>query len=193
MATLRTIVNGVLADAEDLNFNFNALNNDVSNTQNNINSVNSFLSAQINNTKSSLENSQEALKTELNQSITNVTSTANSKAKKDLSDASPTAAFKNNTIDWLSPNYGAGYSVSPNWTAPKAGWVYCEMNSSANGTTKVLIGGKAVAYNYQGAGDGRAGALKVGCLAFIAKGQALTTSVTGSPTNSFVFYPCKGN
>ena len=57
MATLRTIVNGVLADAEDLNFNFNALNNDVSSTQNNINSVNSSLSSQLSNLKTSLESS----------------------------------------------------------------------------------------------------------------------------------------
>jgi len=189
MATLRTIVNGVLADAEDLNFNFNALNNDVSNTQNNINSVNSSLSAQINNTKSSLENSQEALKTELNQSITNVTSTANSKAKKDLSDVSPVAAFKTSVLGWLAPNHTAGYSVTSGWTATSAGFLSLSGNSGEGSYSSWLIDGKEVFRNDQVSGGGRAGRVTTTGNAFIGKGQVLTSA--GEVTTA-MFYPCKG-
>lgn len=92
----------------------------------------------------------------------------------------------------LAPNYSAGVSISSGYTATKNGWIYYYITSSANNTTKVLIDGKDVAYNWQGAGDQRAGGLRIGGMVYIAKGQKMTTSVTGSPTNEFTFYPCKG-
>lgn len=187
--SLIEIGTGAEARAQVLNDNFDYLEELISTSVSSLDAKFNSTTGNISNITSNLATIQSTLST----ATSNISSLSSNKVNKDLSNATPSATFKANTIDWLAPNYGAGYSVSSGWTATKAGWIYCEMSSSANYTTKVLIGGKAVAYNYQGAGDGRAGALKVGCLAFIAKGQVLTTSVTGSPTNSFVFYPCKGN
>ena len=92
----------------------------------------------------------------------------------------------------LAPNYSAGVSVSSGYKATKNGWIYYYVESSANNTTAILIDNKKVAYNYQGAGDQRAGTLKIGGMVYIAKNQTLTVSVTGSPSNTFTFYPCKG-
>jgi hypothetical protein len=162
-----------------------------------------ILASQVNENFATVQNDMTELGSGINANLTNeitkaksdlltdIQNVSNSKASLDL--ANINANGKANVIDWMAPNYGAGYSVSPDWTATKAGWIYCTIYSDASSTTEVQIDGKSVSLNYQWAGDGRAGGLRIGDTVFIRKGKKFTVKTTGNPSYSFVFYPCVGN
>ena len=103
-------------------------------------------------------------------------------------------SFINSTINdigtSLSLDGSRGYNISSGFTAPSCGWVWVSGHSNASGSSPyAYVDGKEVYQNWQGAGDGRAGALVISTTFFVGKGQVVTTAgrVTG-----LIFYPCKG-
>jgi hypothetical protein len=148
----------------------------------------STLDGKVNSTTGNIANITSNMAT-IQTNLTNVTNTANSKAKKDLSDASPSATFKANTLGWMAPNRGAGYGVASGWTAPKAGWINSRHHQSGDNQTITLKVDGAVVFETGGGGSYSGGDVD-NIEFFINKGSNVT--FTGSGDLRVTFYPCKG-
>jgi hypothetical protein len=181
MSLIRLIPGGDV-QSSTLNDNFDYLEGLISSSV-------STLDGKVNSTTGNIANITSNMAT-IQTNLTNVTNTANSKAKKDLSDATPSATFKASVIDWLAPNYSAGYSISSGWTAPKAGWLYpYHYNTADNQELVVTIDGVEV-FRTGDAGTWSTGHGASGFI-FVRKGKKVAFS--GSGTNTVKFCPCVGN
>jgi hypothetical protein len=154
-----------------------------------------ILASQVNENFATVQNDMEELGNGLNVIINNeltktkadlledIETVSNNKASKDLSDAEPSAEFKANILDYVAPDYLAGYSISSGFTAPSAGWCYFRGNQDT--TSTVDVGGVGIEVSYD-SGDGQSrGSLSL----FVSKG---TTVTAFSNIGVAKFYPRKG-
>lgn len=141
---------------------------------------------ELNNETSSFLN--EELRTFKEGIILDLEATAETKLNKDLSnieDKAYSAIFSD-----LGMNTEAGVSVSSGWTADKNGWLSLFGRSGQGSYSAWLINDVEVFRNDQAQGGERAGRVDTRAVAFIAKGQVLTSAGKGSANATF--YPCIG-
>jgi hypothetical protein len=124
-----------------------------------------------------------------NDLLTDIETVSGQKASKDLSDVEPNSEFKANIMDYVAPNYTAGYSISSGFIAPSAGWIACYGTSGEGSHTAWYVDGAEVFRDDQSWGGGRAGGQGSRSIAFIEKGSVVTRS---GQDNTAMFYPCKG-
>lgn len=173
--SLIEIKHGTEAKSQVLNDNFDYLEGLI------VSSIQGFDSRinSANNNISNITSNMAVIQTNLS----NTTTTANGKASKDLSDVEPGVKFKETILDYIAPDYTAGYSISSGFTAPSAGWCYFRGNQDT--TSTVNVGGVGIEVSYD-SGDGQSrGSLSL----FVSKG---TTVTAFSNIGVAKFYPCKG-
>lgn len=184
--SLIEIGTGAEARSQVLNDNFNYLEELISSSA-------SSLEAKVNSTTGNISNITSNLATiqsNLSTANTNISNLSSGKAAKDLSNVSPNATFKASVIDWLAPNYGAGYSISSGWTSPKAGWIYpYHYNTADNQELVVTIDGVEVFKT----GDAGTWSTGHGASSFIFVRKGKKVAFSGSGTNTVKFFPCVGN
>ena len=150
----------------------------------------SLLSSSSQNSVAGLSNTISSISSELNAiqgSLTNVNKSISEvddkSASKDLSDVTPANSFIEGVLEYVSPDYSAGYSISSGFVAPSAGWCYFRGNQDH--TSTVNVGGVGIEVSYD-SGDGQSrGSLSL----FVDKG---TTVTSFSNIGVAKFYPCKG-
>lgn len=148
----------------EVNENFELVQSDVTEMGR---ALNTFVESEVTSLQSNLSSAQATLQNNIN--------TVSSKLS--------------NIYDDIAPDYGAGYSVSSGWTAPKAGWLACYGTSGEGAHTAWYVDGAEVFRDDQSWGGGRAGGQGSRSMAFVAKGSAVTRS---GNNNTAMFYPCKG-
>ncbi len=110
------------------------------------------------------------------------------KADKDLSNATPSQAFKDMSINWGMPDYSAGVikpTALTGWTAESDGMVYYRTSNSQNteSASPYINGVKIGTGGYFGTVS------YYSYTFFISKGDKITYDKTGSDC---IFYPLKG-
>lgn len=161
-----------------------------------------ILASQVNENFATVQSDMTELGSGLNTALTNaitaakndlledIESVSSNKASKDLSDAEPSAEFKANILDYVAPDYTAGYSISSGWAAPKAGWIYpYHYNTADNQELVVTIDGAEVFRT----GDAGTWSTGHGASGFIFVRKGKTVAFSGYGNNTVKFYPCAGN
>ena len=103
------------------------------------------------------------------------------KADLDLSNSTPSANFKKNSIGWLMPDYSASVTVTMPYTANSNGWFVA---SAANSTSQVKINGVKVAMISWDSGRWSG---NLNCQILVSEGDVITGAV-----GDMFFIPCKG-
>lgn len=185
---LINIDNGALAKSSVLNDNFIFLDEKIAKTAQTLDAKIGLVSNNASTVTSNLANTQSAVN-KINDDLSTLTTATESKASKDLSNVTLSSEFKNLVLSCVSPNYGAGYSISSGWTAPKAGWINARHNQSVDNQTFTLKIDGVTAFETGGGGSYSAGDTDHIEL-FVGKGGNVTFS--GSGNIRVIFFPCKG-
>lgn len=160
-----------------------------------------ILASQVNENFAIVQNDMEelgnGLSANLENKITNakadllsdIETISNEKASKDLSDVTPANSFIEGVLEYVSPDYSAGYSISSGFTAPSAGWVYCYHYNTADNQNLVLKIDNVEVFRTGDAGTWSTGH---GASGFIFLRSGKTVTFSGSGNNTVKFMPCVG-
>ena len=186
---LITILPGAEVDANDLDFNFKTLEQQISAGLEEINNLvdhTTYSLTALQNQIVDNKNTTDGQNSSLTESLNALNKANNSKLDTNLSNISNEAY--DTIYSKLTMNANAGVSVASGWTADKNGWLSLWGRSGEGSYSAWLINNKEVFRNDQSSGGGRAGRLDTRSVAFIAKGQVLTKA--GGASSSATFYPC---
>lgn len=187
---LITILPGTEVDANDLDFNFKELEQQISAGLEEINNLvehTTYSLTALQNQIVDNKNTTDGQNSSLTESLNALNTANSSKLDLDLNNVSNEAGTKIMSI--INPDYTAGYSISSGWEATEAGWIYVRHHqSSDNQTINLKIDNVTV---FQAGGHGGYSGGDVDCIQlFIGVGS--TVSLSGKGDTTMKFFPCKG-